>query len=413
MPKQSVEKLSASQRLPRRRAMPLLDGFAEAMVARGYSCGATGLHVSVAAHLVIWTERRGAAIADLDEGLLARFMRHLPACRCGGWKRGTHLRAHFRAVGFLKYLRETGVVRTRVPEQSRSLLVTQYVSWMRDRRGLASATIANRLRLVSALVDAVGEDLGGLDASGVRKFVHNYIQQHAPASASLVTTRVRSFLRWLVLQGRCSTDLVEAVPKIPTWQLATLPRYLPDADVERIIAVCDRPSSVARRDRAMLLLLARLGLRAGDVVGLRFGDIEWDSGRLRVVGKGRRETRLPLPQDVGDAILEYLKAERPAAATDHVFLTAEAPIEPLRSQGLRSVVRRRIESAGVRTSSHGAHVLRHSLATRMLREGSSLDTIGAVLRHRDLNTTAIYAKVDVGLLRQVAQPWPGTEGAPC
>jgi integrase/recombinase XerD len=134
--------------------------------------------------------------------------------------------------------------------------------------------------------------------------------------------------------------------------------------------------------------------------------------RLRVIGKGRRETRLPLPQDAGDAILRYLKEERPAAATDHVFLRLRAPIGPLRTAGLRDVVGRAIERAGVETPFRGTHVLRHSLATRLLREGAALDTIGAVLRHRSVDTTAIYAKVDVDLLRQVAQPWPG-EVSPC
>jgi integrase len=243
--------------------------------------------------------------------------------------------------------------------------------------------------------------------------VLEYVHQHAPASAGSVTTIVRCFLRWLVAHGRCATDLVEAVPKIPTWRLATLPRSLPDGDVERIIAACDRPSSVARRDRAMLLLLARLGLRAGDVVGLRLGDLDWAQGRLRVAGKGRRETRLPLPQDVGDAILGYLEGERLAAATDHVFLTPRTPVRPIGTAGLRDVVWRAIERAGVRAPSRGTHILRHSLATRLLRDGATLDTIGAVLRHRDVNTTALYAKVDVGLLRQVAQPWPGSEVSSC
>jgi len=137
------------------------------------------------------------------------------------------------------------------------------------------------------------------------------------------------------------------------------------------------------------------------------------SNRLRVAGKGRRETRLPLPQDVGDAILGYLEGERLVAAPDYVFLTARPPVRPIGTAGLRDVVWRAIERAGVRTPSRGTHVLRHSLATRLLRDGATLDTIGAVLRHRDINTTALYAKVDVGLLRQVAQPWPGTEGSSC
>ncbi len=394
-------------------AGPFLDSFAASMCAKGYSSETSGSYLHAADHLGQWAARRGGAIADLDEDLLARFVRHLPRCRCRGGKRGGHTRVPFRVHAFLRYLREAGVVTTAAPEATRPPLVTEYGAWMRDRRGLAATTMARSLPVVQALLGPVGDDPTRLDAAGVRGFVLEYIRQHAPASAGCVTTIVRCFLRWLVVHGRCSPDLVEAVPKMPTWRLATLPRYLPDAEVERILEACDRPSPVARRDRAMLLLLARLGLRAGDVVALRLGDIEWERGRLRVVGKGRRETRLPLPQDAGDAMLGYLAAERPAAATDHVFLTARPPIHPIRSSGVRDVVCRAIGRAGVRAPSRGTHILRHSLATRLLRDGATLDAIGAVLRHRDVNTTALYAKVDVGLLRQVAQPWPDAEGSSC
>src|SRR5262249_39391768 len=147
------------------------------------------------------------------------------------------------------------------------------------------------------------------------------------------------------------------------------------------IAACETQTHTALRNRALLLLLARLGLRSHEVVGLRLDDLDWKAGRLRVLGKGGREARLPLPQDVGDAILDYLKAERPAAVTSHVFLTSRAPIGPLTTSGLRDVVGRAIERAGVEAPSRGPHLLRHSLATRLLREGTALDTIGAVLRH--------------------------------
>jgi site-specific recombinase XerD len=318
----------------------------------------------------------------------------------------------FRVHAFLRYLREEGVVTTSAPAATRPQLVCEYAAWMRDRRGLAETTIAHSLPVAEALLGTVSDEPGRLDAAGVRKFVLEYIRRHAPASAGCVTTTVRCFLRWLVAPDRCATDLAEAVPTVPTWRLARLPRYLPADDVERIIAACDRSSPVARRDRAMLLLLARLGLRAGDVVGLRLGDLEWEQGRLRVVGKGRRETRLPLPQDVGDAIRGYLEIERPAAATDHVFLTARTLIRPIGSSGLHDVVARAIERAGVESPSRGTHILRHSLATRLLREGATLDAIGALLRHRDVSTTALYAKVDIGLLRQLSQPWPRAEVSP-
>ncbi len=394
-------------------AGPSLDGFAQALCAEGYATRTSACYLYVAAHFANWAARRGTALADLDERLVACFVRHLHRCRCRGGKPCGTRGVPFMVHKFLRYLREVGVVTTSKPEPMRSLLMAEYDAWMRDRCGLAAMTIWHSLYLAQALMDTVGDDLAGLDVTSVRRFVLNHVRQRAPASAGMVTTTVRRFLRWLIVEGRCPTDLTAAVPKVPTWRMDRLPPYLPDDDVERIIEACNRPSPVARRDRAMLLLLARLGLRASDVVALQLGDIDWRQARLRVVGKGRRETLLPLPQDVGDAILDYLKAERPAAATEHLFLTARTPIRPMGSHGLQGVVLQAIKRAGVQAPSRGTHVLRHSLATRLLRQGATLDAIGAVLRHRDVNTTALYAKVDVGLLRQVAQPWPGAEVASC
>jgi site-specific recombinase XerD len=410
----SFNKPSTLRRLPCGVAEPFLDGFAAVLSAEGYSSETRDRHVCAAGHLGEWAARRAVAITDLDEAVLARFVRHLPRCRCRARARHRdYKRVPFQVHRFLRYLREAGVVTAASPGPARSAQVTEYGAWMRDRRGLATSTISHALAVAEALLGTVDGDLTVLDAARVRRFVLEHIQQHAPASAGCVTTSVRCFLRYLVVQSRCSADLVEAVPKVPTWRLAKLPRYLPVDDVERIIAACDRKSTVALRDRALLLLLARLGLRAREVVGLRLGDIDWAEGRLRVTGKGRRETRLPLPQDAGDALFGYLEAERPTAATDRVFLTARTPIRPLTTSGLRDVVWRVIERAGVPAPSRGTHILRHSLATRLLREGATLDTIGALLRHRDVNTTALYSKVDVGLLRQVAQPWPTAEVSPC
>ena len=394
-------------------AGPFLDGFAEALLAEGYEPKTSGSYLHAADHLCRWTSQRGREVEKLDEAQLRSFVRHLPKCRCRDRKRHARKRVPHKVHRFLHYLRDAGVVTTCAPKATRAPLVTEYVAWMRDHRGLAPMTIGHSVPVVGALLLTVADDPARLAASSVRRFVLKYVREHAPASAGCVTTIVRRFLRWLVMQGRCVTDLTEAVPKVPTWRLARLPRYLPDDDIERMIVACDRPSLVARRDRAMLLLLARLGLRAGDVIGLRLGDIDWEQARLRVAGKGRCETRLPLPQDVGDALFGYLETERPSAATDRLFLTARTPVRPITSSGLRDVVCRLFERAGVRSPSRGTHVLRHSLATRLLREGTTLDTIGAVLRHRDVNTTALYAKVDVGMLRQIAQPWPEAEVSPC
>jgi site-specific recombinase XerD len=252
----------------------------------------------------------------------------------------------------------------------------------------------------------MGEDPRRYTAADLRAFVVAQAKRYKSGRTGMITTTVRSFLKCQVAMGRCLTDLIGAIPAIRAARLAELPRYLPPESVERIIAVAGDTATAGERDRAMILLLARLGLRAGDVVGLRLGDIDWKQARLRVVGKGRRETWLPLPQDAGDAILEYYRRVRPKAEDDHVFLTTHAPISPLRSSQLSDQVAAAIRRAGVDAPFTGARVLRHSLATRMLRDGATLDAIGAVLRHRSVETTALYAKVDMDLLRLVAQPWP-------
>jgi site-specific recombinase XerD len=222
-----------------------------------------------------------------------------------------------------------------------------------------------------------------------------------------MTTSLRAFLRYLAVEGRCRVGLDSAVPGYAHWRLADMPRYLAPEQISRLIAACDGEAPAQRRDRAIVLLLARLGLRAGDVAQLRLTDIEWETGSLRVSGKSRYEVRLPLPQDVGDAITAYLECRPSIFASDHVFLRTIAPYRPFRQgDGISSVVRRRMKRAGNVTPVKGAHVLRHTAATEMLRNGVPLEKIGLVLRHRGIDTTAFYAKADVALLKQVAQPWP-------
>jgi len=201
--------------------------------------------------------------------------------------------------------------------------------------------------------------------------------------------------------------LSQAVPGYARWRLADLPRYLSTEQVNRLIAACDGEGIARRRDRAIVLLLARLGLRTGDVAQLRLDEIEWETGSLRVSGKSRYEVRLPLPQDVGDAIAAYLACRPSTCQCDHVFLRNIAPFRPFRrGDGVSSVVRRLMQRANIVAPVKGAHVLRHTAATEMLRHGVPLEKIGLVLRHRGIDTTAHYAKVDVTLLKQIAQPWP-------
>jgi site-specific recombinase XerD len=216
------------------------------------------------------------------------------------------------------------------------------------------------------------------------------------------------FLRFLIADGRCRPGLLGAIPIVPNWRLSSLPRYLPPEDVERLIASCDRSSSLGKRDLAILLLLARLGLRAGDIVQMRLADIDWKGAWVHVSGKNRRQTRLPLTQEVGQAIASYVQAGRPASHTDALFLRSRAPYRALGSHcAVSMIVDSALRRAVIKRPGRGAaHLLRHSVASSMLRNGASLQEIAALLRHRCIETTQIYAKVDVTALLQIAQPWP-------
>jgi site-specific recombinase XerD len=216
------------------------------------------------------------------------------------------------------------------------------------------------------------------------------------------------FLRFLIAEGRCRADLLNVIPVVPFWRLTSLPRYLPPEDVERLIACCNSASRIGKRDRAILLLLARLGLRAGDIVQMRLTDIDWKGAWIQVSGKGRRQTRLPLTDEIGQAIVDYLQAGRFPAQTDALFLRSCAPFRALGSHCAVSMIDdRAFRRAGVkRPGRDAAHLLRHSFASSMLRRGVSLQDISAILRHRSIEITQIYAKVEVKELQQTAQCWP-------
>jgi len=288
-------------------------------------------------------------------------------------------------------------------------LVDEFCQWMFQHRGVMASTLVQYRRVVGGLLQSLGTDPTCYTAVGLREVVRDRAGRHGPGHARAIVSMTRMFVRFLSAQGLCTAGLEGALPTVPVWRLATLPRYVSVGEVTRIVHGCDARTTRGVRDRAVLLLLARLGLRAGDVADLRLTDLDWDDGSLRLAGKGRWEARLPLPQEVGEAVLAYLRRGRPALVEAHVFLAVRPPHGPLSSHAVSDIVARAIRRAGVRAPSHGAHLLRHSLATAMLRQGRSLQEIAAVLRHRSLTTTAHYAKVDVQALRQIAQPWP--EGA--
>jgi site-specific recombinase XerD len=247
-----------------------------------------------------------------------------------------------------------------------------------------------------------------LCAADVTGFVVRQASRLSPVRGKLIVTALRSFFRYLWQRGAISKDLSSCVPTVPNWSLSTLPRFLTADDVERILRGCDRKTPIGRRNYAILLLLARLGLRAGEVVGLNLEDIDWSTSQITIRGKGGTSAPLPLAPDVGAALAAYLRDDRPRCSTRRVFIRHRAPFVGLgNSSTISALVMRALNHAGVESVHKGAHVLRHSLATSLLRQGGSLDEIGELLRHRSPNTTAIYAKVDVAALHTLALPWPG------
>ena len=230
----------------------------------------------------------------------------------------------------------------------------------------------------------------------------------SPGRAQLLVTSLRSFLRYLRHQGKITADLAACVPTVARWSFASLPKSLPEGVVQKVLDHNDRKTSLGRRDYAILLLLARLGLRACEIVALNLEDIEWENVRITVRSKGGRRTQLPLPVDVGKALAQYLRYGRPSCSCRRVFIRGRAPHTGFaNSIAVSTLVMRALRRAGVDSGRTGAHLFRHSLATDMIRQGASLDEIGELLRHQSPNTTAIYAKVDLPALRPLALPWPG------
>jgi site-specific recombinase XerD len=277
---------------------------------------------------------------------------------------------------------------------------------MHKHRGLTETTLDVYQGIIVALLNALGDDARTYSAEALRAFVLDRARPHGIERAKSIVVAVRSFLRFLSVTGRCATGMEYAIPGFASWQLSSVPKFLVAEDVERVIGSCP-DNTTGLRDRAVLLLLARLGLRASEVAQLKFGDIDWHRGGITVCGKGRRQESLPLPQEVGDAILLYLNEGRPSLKVSEVFVTVLAPVRALTRASVTHIVRSALRRAGIKAAINGAHVLRHSAATNMLRQGASLAGVGAVLRHRLPATTALYAKVDFVLLSEIAQPWPG------
>ena len=388
----------------------LIEKFAQELYQTGYAEITARRHIRAAEHLIHWIGRKNSNVAALDERMIEEFVQHLNRCRCPRFGRTHRLDLRKGARLFLRYARFADLVTTRAVQETAvdPILLVSFAEWMRQQRGACEATLYNYNLHLRDLLTILGEDPARFDAQSLRQFILATSQRCGWAAAKKCTTAVRMFLRFLIADGKCDASLEASIPVLAHWRLSSLPRYLQSDEVERVIASCDPARPAGKRDRAILLLLARLALRAGDIVQLRLGDLDWKEAGICVSGKGRRQTLLPLTQEVGDAIASYIRDGRPPTTADAVFIRSRAPFRALANHcAVSMIVAQAMRRAGVTCPSRGAaHVLRHSVASSMLRHGASLQEIAGVLRHRSTATTEIYAKVDVVALQQIAQPWP-------
>jgi integrase/recombinase XerD len=396
-------------------AQAQLSDLARNLRAAGFRPKSIHQHIVSVCHFGRWLSRAGSSLGDVDEHTFDRCKAHFPLCRCS-----VHHRHGFRTTAthvrrFIVFLQERSIVQPMPPVASVPLpeALRGFREWMLHHRGATPGTTLRFEKLLVGVLPQLGPDPIAYNPRSLRSVILEEGRRRGRHHARFLVTAMRAWLRFLTAEGRCPAHLDQALPTIMKWHLEQVPEHLELDEIERVIGSCDLRTPVGVRDRAILLLLVRLGLRAADITGMRLGDIDWERGSLRVRGKGRREVCLPLPQDAGEAVLAYLRHSRPPAAVVRVFLCAQAPHRPFAtSMSVADIVRFALRRAGItRLRSHGAHLLRHSAATAMLGAGASLEAIAMVLRHRSPETNIQYAKVDQALLLSIAQPWP--DGASC
>ncbi|MDB5773797.1 MAG: Orf2/integrase/recombinase fusion protein [Burkholderia sp.] len=383
--------------------------FAKSMSDQGYCLYSLKRQVRIAAGFSRWLKQRGVAVRGVCADHTVQYLRY----------RARHVRIcegdHAALIHLIDFLRRDGVIPAEKMSAGRLTAVERctqaYEQYLRETRALARATIINYVPFVRAFLKGCFGDgrvtLARLGAGDVVKFVQCQVLHLDRKRAKLMTTALRSFLHYARYCGDVTLDFAAAVPVVPNWSMATIPRGIAAGQVRQLLISIDRSTAIGRRDYAVLLLLARLGLRSGEVASLELDDIDWNTGQLTVRGKSGQRSQLPLSTEVGKAIAVYLRRGRPHSTCRRVFLRARAPIGGFRGAcGVGSIVRHALLRAGINAPTTGAHQFRHGLATEMLRQGASLGEIGDLLGHRHPQTTKIYTKVDLNALRTLALPWP-------
>jgi len=394
-----------------------LDALTDELQPLGYAVATIQHHLHAAGHLAYWLERRQIALRSLDAATIDRFVaRHLPHCRCPIPRSSA---PYYRGVAphLLKVLRARGrIALARAPKATPVETILQaFTEHLRTHRGASAATCERYVREIWPLLErtyGTGRlDYSRLTPGGLRAWVAERAARFCPRSARRTASALRSFLRFLHVQGCSDGHLVQAVPTVRDTRRSTLPVPLTGTQLGQLLTRIDRTKPAGLRDYAMILCLARLGLRAKEVADLTLDNIDWQAGTIMIASsKIHRTSLLPLPKAVGSAIAAYLREQRPATPIRTVFIRHCVPVgKPLHSANVSDAVQKAFRRSGLNVPSHGAHTLRHTAATEMVRAGVSLKAVADVLRHRSIDTTAIYTKVDLPRLREVALPWPEVE----
>lgn len=391
-----------------------LIGFVRSLIEQQYTASVVYIKALHAVAFDRWLAKRRVGLSVLDDLHRERYghrRRRRQQCI-----RPETRRIEWRAVSqLLQFLRDQGVCATVcVQTTAAEALVVRYQHHLQDNQGLAITTIARYTTVAEQFLDEHfgngAVDLRTLCANDGIAFVQRRARRLHPPALKCVANALRSFLRYAQYRGEVATALAAAVPAVAAWATTpALPKAISPEHAQRAIDSCNLSTGAGLRDRAVLLLLARLGLRAHEIIALQLEDCDWDGGHLRVRSECQREQLLPIPADVGAAMAAYLRHGRPQSQSRHLFLRSLAPIRGLMpgSDGVGTIVRHALQRAGVDAPHRGSHQFRHALAVRMLQRGASLTEIGEVLRHQSPQTTSIYAQVDIGALRPLAQSWPG------
>ena len=386
-----------------------IDLLAERLAAHGFSRVHSRIQLRLVGHFNRWLDQKGISAKQLDEALIERYWHY--------FERKNRVRSFDvgALVRLLDLLREQGITprcATEAVPTRRETLLDMYRRYLREERGLAQESVRNMLLFVDRFLAEKYPrdhfDFATLKANDITTFVRKQATKRSSAQAKNLVTALRSFFRYLRHRGEIHTDLAGCVLRVPDYSFSTVPRFLPAGSIEKMLRITDQSTPRGRRDYAILMLLARFGLRTSEVVRLELEDVDWELGQITVQGKGGRWSKLPLPSDVGQALAAYMQQDRPLCRSRRIFVTQRAPITGL-STGCAIVktVTRALSRAGIVSERKGGYLFRHTLATEMLGRGASLKEIGEVLRHRKADTTRIYAKVDFHALRNLALPWPG------